>query len=251
MFPVLHIGSLALRLPGLLLIIGIWLSTFLIDREAPRRGLPAGAVNSMVFYALLGGVIGARLGYALRFLDAYLSNPLALFSLTPGTLSPLDGFVAAGIIAVIYAQRRKLPSWPTLDALAPSFALVAVFVGAAHLSSGDAFGTVTDVPWAIELWGARRHPTQIYEIIGAAFIFLGTWRLRTRTAFSGFLFLIWLSMMAAGRLLLEGFRGDSVIILGSLRSVQLMSLAVLLTALALLHVLARRKPAEPAPSPAD
>ena len=119
MFPVLQIGSLALRLPGLLLIVGLWLSTLLIDREAPRRGVSGAAVNSMIFYALLGGLLGARLGYALRYLEVYLENPLALVSLNPRTLAPLEGLVAAGIVALIYAQRKRLPLWPTLDVLAP------------------------------------------------------------------------------------------------------------------------------------
>jgi phosphatidylglycerol:prolipoprotein diacylglycerol transferase len=133
----------------------------------------------------------------------------------------LEGLVTAGIISVIYAQRKGLPFWPTLDSLTPSLALFAVFVGAAHLSSGDAFGAETQVPWAIELWGARRHPSQIYEILASALIFLGIWRIRMRAEFPGFLFLLWLGMTAAGRLLLEGFRGDSVIVFGSLRSAQL------------------------------
>ncbi len=240
MFPVLQIGSFALRLPGLFLILGLWLSTFLIDREAPRRGLSAAVMNNMVFYALIGGLVGARLGYALRYLDAYLSNPLAFVSLDPNTLSILEGFVTAGIVAVVYAQRKGLPFWPTLDSLTPSLALFAVFIGAAHLSSGDAFGAESQVPWAIELWGARRHPSQFYEMLVGVLIFFGIWRLRMRIEFPGFLFLIWFAMTAAGRLLLEGFRGDSVIVLGGLRSAQVVSLVLLLASMACLHAQARR-----------
>lgn len=251
MFPVLQIGSLALRLPGLLLIIGLWLSTLLIDREAPRREISPAAVNSMVFYALLGGLVGARLGYALRYLDTYLANPLAFISLNPNSLSMLEGFVTAGIVAMVLAQRRSLPFWPTLDILTPSFALFAVFIGAAHLSSGDAFGAETQVPWAMELWGAWRHPSQIYEILAAGLILLVVWRFRIRNTFAGFLFLLWLAMSSAARLLLEGFRGDSVIVLGCLRSAQLVSLLVLIASLAILHTLSRRQPAEPPPAFSD
>lgn len=242
MFPVLQIGSLALRLPGLFLIVGLWLATLLIEREAPRRGLSAGAINNMVFYVLIGGLIGARLGYALRYLDAYLSNPLALVSLSPNTLSTLEGVVTAGIVALIYAQRRGLSLWPTLDALTPSFALFAIFIGAAHLSSGNAFGAETQLPWAVDLWGARRHPSQVYEILATGLIFFGVWRIRLTEAFSGFLTLTWLAMAVASRLLLEGFRGDSVIVLGGLRVAQLASLVILLVSLAMLHILSHRQP---------
>lgn len=251
MFPILQIGSLALRLPGLLILVGFWLATLLIDREAPRRGISGADLNSMVFYALLGGLLGARLGYALRYLDIYLQNPLAFVSLTPGTLSLLEGIAAVGIVALIYAQRRRLPFLPTLDALTPGLALFAVFVGIAHLSSGDSFGAVTQVPWAIELWGARRHPSQIYEIVTMGLIFILVWRIRSRDAFAGFLILAWLALTAAGSLILDGFRGDSVIVLGSLRTSQLLSLAILLIALAGLHVLARRDLLLSAPSNLD
>ena len=158
MLPVLQIGSLAIRLPGLLVLFGLWLPTFLIDRQAPRRGVPGTDVNNMILYALLGGVLGARLGYALRYLDIYLENPLAIISLNPSTLSMLEGIAAAGIVAVVYGHRKRLPLWPTLDTLTPGLALTAVFVGLAHLSSGEAFGAETQLPWAIELWGAYRHP---------------------------------------------------------------------------------------------
>jgi phosphatidylglycerol:prolipoprotein diacylglycerol transferase len=229
----------------LFLILGLWLSTFLIDREAPRRGLSAAAINSMIFYALIGGLVGARLGYALRYLDAYLSNPLAFVSLDPSALSMFEGFAVAGIVSIVYAQRKGLPFWPTLDSITPGLALFAVFIGAAHLSSGDAFGAESQVPWAIELWGARRHPSQIYEILAGALIFLGIWRIRMRGEFPGFLTLIWLAMTAAGRLLLEGFRGDSVIVLGGLRSSQLVSLVLLLASMVILHARARRPSVAP------
>ncbi len=62
--------------------------------------------------------MGARQGHAARFLDVYLENPLGLFSLNPSTLAPLDGMVAGLVAATIYGQRKKLPLWPTLDALA-------------------------------------------------------------------------------------------------------------------------------------
>ncbi len=40
----------------------------------------------------------------------------------------------------------------------------------ANLASGDAFGAPSSLPWAIELWGAARHPVQIYEAVAAGLI---------------------------------------------------------------------------------
>jgi phosphatidylglycerol:prolipoprotein diacylglycerol transferase len=244
MFPILQIGSLALRLPGLILLVGVWIGISMLDREAKRHELPASLLNNMVFFSLLIGIVGARLGYALRFLNIYLSEPLDLLSLNPNTLAPFDGLVAALLVAFVYGQRKRLALIPTLDALTPGLALIAVFVSVAHLSSGDAFGAPTSVPWAIELWGAKRHPAQVYEIILSLLILVAIQRLKLRHAYSGFIFLVWVALTAASRLFLEAFRGDSVILLGGVRSAQVLSLAILLAAMLGLHLMARRAQAK-------
>ncbi len=240
MLPILQIGPLAIRLPGLLLIVGLWLAMMVVEREASRREIQGSLLINLIFIALLAGLIGARLGHALHHLNAYVQNPLALISLNPEALAPLEGVVAAGLAAWVYAQRKGLPLRSTLDALTPGFSVFSVFVGIAHLSSGDAFGAPTELPWAIELWGARRHPSQIYEILAAALILLLVWRSRRWPMFSGFLFLEWLAATALGRLILEVFRGDSLIVLGSLRAAQLTSALILLVSLGAMHALARR-----------
>lgn len=239
MFPILQIGPLALRLPGLFLLLGVWLGTSLIDREAPRHKVSGAALNNLVLYGLIAGIVGARVAYALRYLQIYAQDPLSFFSLNPSTLAPNEGILIALIVILVLGQRQHLPLWPSLDALTPSLAPFAILVGVAHLSNGDAFGAPTSVPWAIELWGAQRHPTQIYEILLAGLAFLGVWRLRRMPAFPGFLFLAWLAMAAGSRLFLEAFRGDSIIAFGSLRAAQPASLAVLAGALVGLHLRAR------------
>jgi len=240
MFPILQLGPLALRLPGLFLLMGVWVGTALIDWEAPRRKVSGAALNNLVFYGLIAGIVGARLVYALRYLSIYADDPLSLFSLNPSTLAPTEGILIGLIVVLVLGQRRHLPFWAALDALAPGLAAFSAFLGLAHLSSGDAFGAPTSVPWAIELWGATRHPTQAYEIVLAGLAFLGVWRLGRVFAFPGFLFLAWLAMAAGSRLFLEAFRGDSVIIFGALRAAQLASLVIVAGAMAGLHLRARQ-----------
>lgn len=241
MFPVLQLGPLALQLPGLLTLLGVWLGTHLIEREAPRHNLPAGTLSNMVFFSLLGGIAGARLGYALHFLQVYSKDPLDLVSLNPNTLAPFEGVVAALIVALIYGQRRHLPLFPTLDAFTPGLASLAIFIGLANISSGDAFGAPTTVPWSIDLWGASRHPSQIYETIAAALIFLIIQRLKSRSLFPSFTFTFWILLTAIDRLFLEAFHGDSVLIFDRLRSAQVVCLALAVAAMLGFHFLARRQ----------
>jgi prolipoprotein diacylglyceryl transferase len=241
MFPILQLGPLAIQLPGLFLLVGIWIGTWIVEKEASRYRLSGTHLTNLILIGLVVGIVGARLGYALRFLEIYLDDPLSLIALNPSTLAPLEGFLSGLLAVFIYGQRKELPLWATLDAMTPSLAIFALAYGFSHLSSGDAFGAATSVPWAIELWGARRHPTQVYEILIGFLIFLAIWRLRMRSPFPGFLFLSWISLAAASRLFIEAYRGDSVVILNSLRSAQVVSLVIIIAALSGLHILARRR----------
>lgn len=240
MLPIVQIGPLAVQLPGLLLLAGVWIATTLIERSAPRHGIKPELLINLTFYSLVAGVLGARLGYAARYLPIYAADPLGLLSLNPSTLSLPDGILIGLLAAWIYGQRRGLPLWPTLDALAPGLAGFAVALGAAHLASGDAFGAPTDLPWAIHLWGAERHPTQVYEVLLALISLWLVIRLDRASPFAGAVFLSWLGLASGSRLFVEAFRGDSVLVLGGVRQAQLISLGVLLAILLALHLRARR-----------
>jgi phosphatidylglycerol:prolipoprotein diacylglycerol transferase len=241
MFPILQLGPLAIQLPGLFLLVGVWIAISIIEKEAPKRDLSTTMLNNLILLGLVVGVVGARLWYALRFIDVYIENPLSLFSLNPSTLASGEGILTGLLVAWIYGQRKGLPLWATLDTLAPGLAILGIALGLSHLSSGDAFGAPSSVPWAIELWGEHRHPSQIYEILLAGLILFTLWRNRTWDVFPGFIFLSWVAMAAGARLLLEAFRGDSAIILGSVRSAQVISLVVLLMAMWGLHMLGRNQ----------
>ena len=239
MLPILQIGPLAIQLPGLLLILGVWLGSLLSERSSRTLGLSPAAMSNMIFYALIGGILGARLGYVIRFLDLYLEAPLGILALNPNTLSPLEGIVSGAIVAIVYGQRSRLPFWQTLDALAPGLAVFRIFLALAQLASGDAFGAESDLPWSIELWGARRHPTQVYSLIFAGLTLLVVLRLLRAEPIPGFAFLIFTGLAAIGGFIVEAFRSDSLIIFSFLRSAQVVYLGLVVIVLLLLHWRAR------------
>lgn len=235
MMPILQVGPLAIQLPGLLILAGVWVGSLTIDRQAARAGVSGDRLSKVVFLSLVVGIVAARLGYVLRYLSAYLVDPLGIVALTPQTLSLAEGVVGALLFAWVYGRRVGLPLWPALDALTPMFAIVAVFLGLSHLASGDAFGASAVLPWAIEMWGAARHPSQVYETMAALAVLGAILALRRRALPSGTLFLVWVGLTAFSRLFLEAFRGDSVLVLGGVRSAQVVSLAVLAAVMAGLH----------------
>jgi prolipoprotein diacylglyceryl transferase len=238
MLPIIHIGPLAIQLPGLLLLAGVWLGTAATDSQAGRLRLSRATLQNLILFGLVSGVLGARLGYAARFLNVYAENPLGLFSLQPATLSPGAGLIAGLLACWVYGQRKRLPFWATADALAPGLAVFSLSTGMAHLASGDAFGAPARVPWAVELWGDMRHPSQIYEILFAGLALMVILEMGRRQTFPGCVSLVWVALASASRLFLEAFRGDSVLLIGGIRSAQILALMTLLAALALMRSLA-------------
>jgi len=224
MLPVLNIGPLAVQTPGLALLIGLWLGLSLAEKFAPRRGVSPTLLYNLVFVGLVSGVIGARLAYLVRYPEAFASSPLSLLSLNPGLLDPSGGLAVGSIAALIYAQRKGMALWPTLDALTPLLMVMGIALGAAHLASGAAFGAKTQLPWAVELWGAQRHPSQAYEtlVAGAILVILWPGRWSEKTP-AGRYFLLFVALSAAARLFLEAFRGDSTLLAGGWRSAQIIA----------------------------
>ena len=241
MFPILSIGGLAIQVPELLILVGLWTGLSAAERSAHRHGIPAETLYNLVFFSLIAGVIGARLAYVGRHLDVFVRNPLGLFSLRPELLDPLGGLAAVVLVGVFLIQRRGLRLGPVLDALTPLFAVVMIAVPAANFASGDAYGAPAALPWSVELWGAKRHPAQVYEFLAAlgVFIYLVV-QAKTEKSPAGTLFLNFVALSAATRLFLEVFRGDSPVFGPGLRVVQLAAWVVMASALFGLWRLMRR-----------
>jgi phosphatidylglycerol---prolipoprotein diacylglyceryl transferase len=241
MFPVIHLGPLSLQARGLILLAAYWLAAEAAERGAKRLGLRGDVVYSLAFIAAAAGLIGARLGYVLEHWPAYQSDPGAIVALNFNTLSPLAGIVTGVIAAYWYARRKGVANRKLLDALTPGFIVFAGGLALADAASGDAYGSPSALPWAIELWGAPRHPAQLYQF--SAVIVIGLVVLRTRPSFDGAWFGLFVVLYSASRLFVEAFRGDSAT-LGGLRTAQVFSLIVLLIMLALLRRWARSTPVD-------
>jgi prolipoprotein diacylglyceryl transferase len=239
MLPYLRLGPFLLQTSGLALLLGVWVGLTLSEKEARRQKLQPDLVYNLVFYGLIAGLIGARLAYAARYLNAYLQNPLSLLALNPNTLSAIDGVLIGILAAFIYGHRKRLALRPALDALAPGLAVFMIFLGTSHLLNGDAYGAPSTLPWSIFLWGEYRHPTQIYEIVAALVVLWVVLRRPFGASGSGLNFLFVIALSAGARLFLEAFRGDSLIWPAGLRAAQVISLIVIILSLWLMRVWAQ------------
>jgi phosphatidylglycerol:prolipoprotein diacylglycerol transferase len=132
---------------------------------------------------------------------------------------------------LIYGNRKRINWWSTLDALTLFWGVIWITIGISNLASGNAFGAETTLPWGIYLWGAIRHPTQLYQIMAGCIILGMIW---PRTANSnvvqrspGVTFLYFLALTAGAWLLIEGFRADSVVLPNGIRVGQIAAWLIL------------------------
>ena len=171
----IHIGPLAIRWYALAYIAGLLLAVlyakWLLRRPrffAPGKPfMPPRAMDDFMLWAMLGVVLGGRLGYVLFYApEFYLKHPLAIFQVWRGGMSFHGGFLGVLLATWLFARRRGIPFLRLLDITAAA-APIGLFLGRiANFINGELWGRPADVPWAMVFPGAGpepRHPSQLYE----------------------------------------------------------------------------------------
>nr|WP_290665131.1 prolipoprotein diacylglyceryl transferase family protein [Ardenticatena sp.] len=234
MLPVLNIGSAAIQTRGLLLLVAFWLGFYAAERAARRLGLDADDIWNAGFVALLVGLVGARLAYAIRAWDVYTKTPRLLVSFNIRDMDWQAGILVGTVAFVLWLIRMRMPLARTADALVIGAAVAWAVAGVSAFLSGDAFGTPTALPWGVVMWGATRHPVQLYESIAGVVIAGLLWHWIPKRRFDGWLALVGVAMLAAARMFIETFRATENVLPGGLRAVQFEAWIILIAALALL-----------------
>ena len=113
------------------------------------------------------------------------------------------------------------------DIASPALALMMTIVRVGCLLGGCCYGKPTDLPWAVEMHGARRHPTQLYELLFQLVFFWLLWYLRDRMPRTGDLIKLYLGSYAVFRFFNEFWRVNPVVAL-NMTVPQLICLGILL-----------------------
>lgn len=163
---------------------GIFIGYYYLTRLIAQPGAPMARrhADDFVFYAMLGIIIGGRLGYVLFYnLGAYLADPMAVFRLWDGGMS-LHGGAAGVILAIWYMTRKEgLNFLRFCDYVACVIPFGLFFGRIANFVNGELWGRATTVPWAIIFPGSGtmdpRHPSQLYEAAseGALMMIILSW----------------------------------------------------------------------------
>jgi phosphatidylglycerol:prolipoprotein diacylglycerol transferase len=137
---------------------------------------------SFLSYAIIGVLVGGRLGYMLMYdFCKFASNPFSTFAIWRGGMASHGGFAGATIAILLFCRRNKTDVF-NLGDICASIAPVGIFLGRlANFLNGELYGKVSHVPWAIifpqsepqvvrlsEI--APRHPSQLYECFAEGFL---------------------------------------------------------------------------------
>ena len=218
MFPIINIGPLAIQAPGFILILAFAIGLWMTGIFAKNLGTNQDGIENTIFVGLFSGLAGARIGFLLQNPAILQKDPLAVISLTPSMLNLSFGFLVGALVAVIYAQKKHLPLWPTLDTITPLVIIIFAGLHIANLASGDNYGLATDLPWGIQLWNAKRHPVQLYAAFLSVLLFtvlLIRTKAFNRTGFlkSGIVFWITIGCIGGITLITRAFAAEKSLLL--------------------------------------
>ena len=217
MHPVLfHFGSITIYTYGFFIALGAVAGGLYMWKQGNKEyGMSFDQANTLFVLLIVAGVVGGKLFMIFENPSYYFKHLSELFT--------ANGFVFYGSLLTAiplmlwYFKKNKLPVRGMLDIMAVVTCLVHGFGRIGCFNAGCCYGLPTDKPWGVIFTdtacqarplGESLHPTQLYE---AAFIFCIAFFLlwlKPRKKFDGQLFLTYLMTYAAGRCILEIFRGD-------------------------------------------
>ncbi len=204
-------------------------------------------LDDMLFYGVLGVVIGGRLGEALFYHPAYyFSNPLEILAVWKGGMSFHGGFLGVMIAMALWGRKKGRTLMEVLDFIAPLVPLGYAAGRIGNFINAELPGRLADptLPWAM-IWpnvdNLPRHPSPIYQaLVDGILLFLLVWffarKPRPRLAVSGLFALGY----GCARFFTEYFRtpdyevslGTITISAGQMLSVPMIVLGIVLLTLA-------------------
>lgn len=162
------IGSLQVRWYGLMYIVAFALGWILARRRARMfEGWRAEYIDDLLTYAMIGIILGARLGYVLFYdLPAYIESPLEVFRVWNGGMSFHGGLIGVLIAFWCFARKYSMKFWDVADVIVPAIPQGLLWGRIGNFINAELWGKVTDVSWGMVFPGGGplpRHPSQLYE----------------------------------------------------------------------------------------
>jgi phosphatidylglycerol:prolipoprotein diacylglycerol transferase len=216
---------------GVLVAGGFLVAMTLAARAAERTGLSREKVMDLSFGILVAAMVGSRALFIVVNWDEYAHDPGGIFAFWKGGLVFYGGFIGAVLFSVWYMRKHEMSFFAYADAMGPTVAIGQALGRLGCFAAGCCWGGACDAHFALaarfppeslayQSQAATRliapgaattlpiHPTQLYEALGCALIFLFLTFWRSRKRFNGELLALYLMLYAPLRAVVETFRGD-------------------------------------------
>ena len=237
---------------SLFILIGAALAFFLMSHEAKRLNIKKDFIFNTFFWALLFGIIGARLYYVLFHWGYFASHTGEIWQIWQGGLA-IHGGIIFGIITIfIYSKKHNFRPIRFLDIAAPALIIAQAIGRWGNFANAEAYGAATTYAHLKSLGipnfiidgmyinGTYYTPTFLYEsiwcIIGFIVIYFLRKRKFTKVGDATAIYLIWYSI---GRFFIEASRTDSLMFL-NFKVAQLISIALIIIGIVILVLNARK-----------
>lgn len=219
-----HIGPFQIRYYGLMYIVAFLIVYLLVIHRIKNEdyNYSKATIQNYFIWAILGVMIGGRLGYVVFYnLKYYIAHPLEIilpFSLTGGFhftgiagMSYHGGLIGVILAGILFCHKNKINFWRFADLFIPPIPLGYTFGRLGNFINGELYGRVTTMPWGMyfpqDVTHQLRHPSQLYEaFFEGVFLFLILWSIRKKRLFDGFFLSLYLIGYGMVRFLIEFVR---------------------------------------------
>jgi phosphatidylglycerol:prolipoprotein diacylglycerol transferase len=194
-----EIGPVKVHWYGIMYLLGFAGAWWLARRRAAKPGSTwkADDVDDLIFFCMLGVILGGRIGYVLFYgLKFWAGDPLYPFKVWEGGMAFHGGLLGVIAAMTLFAWRRRRNPADVFDFTAPLPAFGLFFGRIGNFINGELWGKVTTVPWGFRVNGEVRHASQLYEAgLEGLFLFVFLWWFtstpRPRLAPSGVFLLVY------------------------------------------------------------
>ncbi|MCA1031516.1 prolipoprotein diacylglyceryl transferase [Bacillus timonensis] len=242
----LKLGPLSIHWYGVIIGLGAMLGLYLVTKESQRRGLHKDTFVDLVLFAIPIAILSARAYYVIFKWDYYSQNLTEIPLIWEGGLAIHGGLIGAVATGYVFAKVKGLSFWKLADIAAPSIILGQAVGRWGNFINQEAHGGPVTREFLESLYlpefiinqmyiqGQYYHPTFLYESVwnlaGFALLLL----LRKANLRRGESFLLYVIWYSIGRFFIEGLRTDSLMLTEYLRIAQVISIVLVLLALAIL-----------------
>lgn len=165
----LQIGQFQIHWYGIMYLLAFLLAYLLLPRLQWFRRLTLSQDDwgSILAHAVIGVIVGGRLGYVLFYDPQFFAeHPLEVFAVWKGGMSSHGGFIGVTLMLALVCWRKRYDIRRIADVAVVPIALGLALGRIGNFINQELYGTVTTVPWAIAIPGVPglRHPTQIYAV---------------------------------------------------------------------------------------